>query len=483
MNMRPFNRSSSCVIFMPFVAVGIILILVLLSVFSNGIPKAYAHAFTIRSDPSPSQSVPTPPTKVDVYFSEPIDLHYSTIKVLDSGGKQVDNKDVHSIGGDPASLSVTLPSSGLKDGVYTVSTKVLSATDGHIVDNAFVFGIGQTAIPSGQHSNSQFGSQSQLYIPDAIARFPAYVGQVLVVGAAFATLWLWRPFSQVKWLNDAIAPVRKRIDKSLIILIIIGSAILVISDFGIILVQASDLGTGINEAIGTKFGTVWIMRTIESFIILGVSLWMYIRRVRGQVKSAFSISLSKGEVTSVFVVGLAILATTTLIGHGATNGQLLPIAIDFIHNLAASLWIGGIIYLAFIVAPKIKSAQTLDVSVKATALSIIIPRFSTIPVTILGVIVVTGPFLLYFIENNLDLTLASLYGKWLIIKLSLAAIMIVIGGYNQRIIQRDALRLSTTSVTATIKSTGRGRRGGEQVEFDGGNNNKNPSSKKSKKRS
>src|SRR5919202_6532516 len=198
MNMRHFQRSSlSCIIIMPFVIIGIIFMLALLSSFPNGIPKTYAHAFTIRSDPSPSQSLPTPPTKVDVYFSEPIDLRYSTVKVLDSGGKQVDNNDKHNIGGDPASLSVTLPSSSLKDGVYTVSTKVLSATDGHVVDNAFVFGIGQAAIPSGQHSNAQFGSQSHLYIPNAIARFPAYVGQVSVVGAAFATIWIWKPISKV----------------------------------------------------------------------------------------------------------------------------------------------------------------------------------------------------------------------------------------------------------------------------------------------
>jgi copper transport protein len=488
MNMRHFQRSSlSCIIIMPFVIIGIISMLALLSSFPNGIPKAYAHAFTIRSDPSPSQSLPTPPTKVDVYFSEPIDLRYSAIKVLDAGGKQVDNNDERNIGGDPASLGVTLPSSGLKDGVYTVSTKVLSATDGHVVDNAFVFGIGQTTIPSGQHLNAQFGSQSQLYIPNAIARFPAYVGQVLVVGAAFASIWIWKPFSKVRWLNDTIAPLRKRIDRSLIILMVIGSAILVVSDFGIIYVQASDLGTGINEAIGTKFGSVWVMRTIESFILLAVSLGIYLKRVR---KSAFSISPSKEEVASLLVIGLAILATTTLIGHGATSGQLLPIAIDFIHNLAASLWIGGIIYLAFIVAPTIKSADTLEENVKASTLSIIIPRFSTIPVTILGVIVVTGPFLLYFIENNLDVTLASLYGKWLIIKLSLAAIMIAIGGYNQRIIQRDAVGMSTaTSMpAATIKSPGgarRGRGGGEQLEIDSinSNNNKNnkPWLKKSKK--
>src|SRR5919202_3409299 len=249
MNLRSFHRSSSCYLLaMSFVIIGIISLLALVSFFPNGMPKSYAHAFTIRSDPSPSQSLPTSPSKVDVYFSEPIDLRYSTVKVLDSGGKQVDNKDEHNIGGDPASLSITLPSSSLKDGVYTVSTKVLSSTDGHVVDNAFVFGIGQTAIPSGQHSNAQFGSQSHLYIPNAIARFPAYVGQVSVVGAAFATIWIWKPISKVRWLNDTITPLRKRVDRSLIILMVIGSAILVVSDFGIIYVQASDLGTGIYEA-------------------------------------------------------------------------------------------------------------------------------------------------------------------------------------------------------------------------------------------
>jgi copper transport protein len=477
--------SSSSSIVIPFVVIiitiiGITSLLLSLTFFPSGIPEAYAHAFTIKSDPSPSQSLPASPSKVDVFFSEPVDLRYSTVKVLDMSGKQVDNKDPRNINGDPASLSVTLPS-GLKDGVYTVSTKVLSATDGHVVDNAFVFAIGQAAVPLQQSSNTPSGSQSQLYIPNAIARFPAYVGQVLVVGAAFATLWLWRPISKISWLKDTLASVRNRIDRSLIILMVIGSVILVVSDFGIIYVQAKDLDTGIGEAIGTKFGSVWVMRTIESFILLAVSLEIYFRRA-WRKKPGLITPPSKGEITSLFALGLTILATTTLIGHGATSGQLLPIAIDFVHNLAASLWIGGIIYLALIVAPKLRQATTLEENVKASALSILIPRFSTIPVTILGVIVITGPFLLYFIESNLDLTLASLYGKWLIIKLTLAAIMIAIGGYNQRIIQRDAIRLTTTtSIAATIKSTGKGRGGGkEQVEVGRNNNNKSRSSKNSK---
>ena len=85
-------------------------------------------------------------------------------------------------------------------------------------------------------------------------------------------------------------------------------------------------------------------------------------------------------------------------------------------------------------------------------------------------IVITGPFLLYMLESNLDLTLASLYGKWLIIKLSLAAVMIALGGYNQVIIYRQTLRASILSTTA--RGTGRGR-GGEVVETKTNSNNNN----------
>jgi copper transport protein len=125
-----------------------------------------------------------------------------------------------------------------------------------------------------------------------------------------------------------------------------------------------------------------------------------------------------------------------VIGHGgALNPPSIPILIDFTHNLAASIWIGGVIYLAFVVVPAAKQSQT-DGYVKASLLSLIIPRLSTIPVVILGIIVITGPFLLYLLEPNLALTLASLYGKALIVKLILAAVMIGIGAYIQMIIQR-----------------------------------------------
>ena len=190
-------------------------------------------------------------------------------------------------------------------------------------------------------------------------------------------------------------------------------------------------------------------RVVLSFILLVVSILGYIRLKNEHNK----IAVSNKEITTIFVIGLATLATTSLIGHGAANGKLLPITIDFIHNLAASVWIGGVIYLALVVVPGIKKSTSLEEITKISLISIIIPRFSSLPVVILGVIIITGPFLLYVLESNLGLTLASLYGKILIVKLLLAAIMIGIGGYNQLIVHRKAFSASVIGVTTGSNTT------------------------------
>jgi copper transport protein len=375
------------------------------------------------------------------------------VKVLDPGGKEVDNKDDHYVNGDHTTLSVTVPPN-LKDGVYTVSTKMLSETDGHVTENAFVVGIGKAAIPSNvPHGSSN--QPSQLYIPEAIARFPSLVSQVMIVGMTFATLWLWRPVSRISWLQENIKQIREKINKRLALIMIIGSAILIASDFGMIYAEAKSIGVGIAEAIATKFGAVWIARLTTSFVLLGLSAIMFINQRKMERSSSSNSSrsiLQKGVIAGLLIVGLVALITTSLIGHGAaTNPPSIPITIDFIHNLAASLWIGGVIYLAFVVVPILKRTQG-EQFVKASVLSILIPRFSAIPTVILGVIVITGPFLLYILEPNLALTLASLYGKALIVKLVLAAAMIGIGAYNQMIIHRDTLKMivvvASTSTTS-----------------------------------
>ena len=131
-----------------------------------------------------------------------------------------------------------------------------------------------------------------------------------------------------------------------------------------------------------------------------------------------------------------------MIGHGAGAKELSAVIVDFVHNLVSSLWIGGIIYIAFILIPILRKAVS-DQDEKICAMLIWIPRFSTIVVIILGIISFTGPFLLYTLEGNMDLLLPSYYGKTLLVKLLFGAVMIIIGGYNQAVIFPNTMKSVT----------------------------------------
>jgi len=72
----------------------------------GAIHTSFGHAFVINSSPSQSQSIPKSPQQVNVFFSEPVDLRFSHLKVLDSNGKQVDKGDVHHLQNDESSLTV-----------------------------------------------------------------------------------------------------------------------------------------------------------------------------------------------------------------------------------------------------------------------------------------------------------------------------------------------------------------------------------------
>ncbi|HJT85859.1 MAG TPA: CopD family protein, partial [Nitrososphaeraceae archaeon] len=129
--------------------------------------------------------------------------------------------------------------------------------------------------------------------------------------------------------------------------------------------------------------------------------------------------------------------------------------IDYFHTIAASIWIGGLIFLAFVFINKIKNILNIDV--KSKIVSITIGKFSVIILPILGSIVITGPTLLWSLESNLSITLASLYGKILILKLVLASIMIIIGAYHQFItskqMKQQILIVNRLENEAEIKTT------------------------------
>lgn len=410
--------------------------------------EAFAHPFYVDSTPKPFQNTPESPGEVSVFFSEPIELPYSDISVLGPDGKAVDNKDAHNVNGQTSSIAVSLQDNP-PSGIYTVNTKVLSAVDGHVVDNSFTFGIA-TDLTSGSNGDDGDGRQSEkdiLSIEESLSRFPGYVGQVIAFGVAFAIVWLWKPFNQIPWLFKLLAPFRNRLSEVATKILIIGSSLILVSGIAMIIVQSTSVDATILEIISTKFGNVWSIRMIQASALLLLTVSIFRRSTkRGQ-------HAGTAEISAVLALAISLLVTYSLIAHAAASNLPLAILADFCHSVVASIWIGGVIFLAFAFIPKIASLRVSD-SVKATVLSILIPRFSTVVVVSLGIILITGPLLLWTLENDLEITLASLYGRVLLGKLSIGLVMIAMGGYHQFLTQKKfgSLLVSATSISSLNRS-------------------------------
>ena len=151
-----------------------------------GIPSAYAHPFLLDSEPGQAENAPVGTTQIVTYYSEAIEIDFSELRVFDSNGNKIDNLDTAYYDGEN-SLVITTPP--LEDGVYTVTSKVLSKIDGHLVQAAIIFGVGEVQVDL---SLLEAQEESEItFLPEAAARFPGIVGQTIVLGSVISAIAIW----------------------------------------------------------------------------------------------------------------------------------------------------------------------------------------------------------------------------------------------------------------------------------------------------
>ena len=408
--------------------------MILFLVISISIPYASAHPFTIDSTPNSSTNAPVGTTKVIVYFSEPIELDFSILKVIDSNGEEIDNKDSKYFDGD-SSLIVTTPP--LEEGVYTVTTKVLSKIDGHLVPNAFVFAVGDAQIDVGVSSSKDISDI--VFFPEAGARFPGHVGQTIVLGVLIASILIWG--TQNKQL---IKKEEEKIEQyhhgKFMKITGIGLILIFVSNILMLAIQAIRLETSVINVIQTNFGNIWLIRMAITVVLL--TLWFGMDR-----KKKISI---KNKIP-MLAVTLGLISTSSMIGHSAASGEIPAIVLDYIHNFVAAVWIGGIFYFVFTLLPTLSQ---LEEAKREKITLVLIPRFSIMFVIAVGIVIITGPTLMWFLESNVSLISESIYGKLIFAKIAIAAVMIGLGGYFQFKIQKNAeknLQRGTISVYKKLK--------------------------------
>ena len=99
---------------------------------------AGAHTFLERADPQVGSTVRTPPAQVRLWFTEKLEPAFSSVRVVNGAGEQVDKGDVQVDPTSPKQLRVTLPP--LPPGTYKVIWRVLSV-DTHVTEGNFTFRI------------------------------------------------------------------------------------------------------------------------------------------------------------------------------------------------------------------------------------------------------------------------------------------------------------------------------------------------------
>ena len=394
----------------------LLILLVILSFIS--LPLVSAHPFTEQTIPSLETNSAAGTTEVIVFFSEPVDLNFSELKVFDNNGDQIDNGDTDYYEGE-LSLIVTTPP--LEDGVYTATTKVLSKVDGHLVPGAFLFAVGDVVVdPSilGVEKSSEI-----VFLPEAGARFPGIIGQTIVLGVVIASLMIWGTQSKLS-IKEELEKIELVHHGKFMSLTGIGLGLVFVSDILMIAVQTIRLETSPLNAIQTDFGNIWLIRMAITIVLLGI--WFGLDRKK---------ILTKKNQIPMLVMSLALIATTSLIGHGAASGETPAVVLDYIHNLVAAVWIGGIFYFVFTLLP---TFSQLKESNRENMSLVLIPRFSIAFIIAVGIVIITGPTLMWFLESDVGLITESIYGQLIILKIAIAAIMVGLGGFFQFKIQKNA---------------------------------------------
>ncbi|MEA2044711.1 MAG: CopD family protein, partial [Thermoproteota archaeon] len=385
-----------------------------------GVPSAYAHPFLLDSEPSQAVNAPIGTTQIITKYSEAIEIDFSELKVFDSNGNQIDNGDTAYYEGE-SSLVITTPP--LEDGIYTVTSKVLSKVDGHLVRAAIIFGAGEAQIDVSLLETQE--ESETTFLPEAAARFPGIVGQTVVLGSAISAIAIWgtrqKHFGKEN-LTLISQTYRSKFSK------ITGAALVgvLVSNFVMIAVQTVRLETSPIDVIGTSFGTTWLMRMIITIILLGIWFWME-RKPR----------LTSKKHVPMLVVSLPLIFTTTMFGHGTASELVAPMILDYVHNLLASVWIGGVIFFSFVILPTLAKLDWME---KEKMILTILPRYSGMITIALGILIITGPTLLWFLESNVTSITNSTYGFLIFAKIFLALIMIGLGAYFQFKVQRPAVQ-------------------------------------------
>lgn len=353
-----------------------------------------AHAELLEVVPGAGSVVPESPSGVKLRFSEPVSLVGGSVRLLDDEGSVV--ADDASVAGD----TVTLPlPEALFDGTYTIAWEIISE-DSHRISGASVFHVGVASATAPVAFDSPDDLPWSLRAGTTALLAVAYAAALLAVGLAWFAVAIARfgPDEGPRWRDVAGKAA------------IVGVVALLVA----LPARAARVGGGVDALGDSSFMAETLRGPIGvSTAITAIGLCVLIVLV---------VSRRAASPAMLVATGVLALAGFAIEGHTRTmEPRLLMAAFDVIHLVAGAIWLGGIVGL--VIAFR---------QVEGTALATTVRRFSTAAVGTVVVVAAAGIGMSLIVLPSLSDLWSSSYGLVLIVKVSLVAIVVALGAFNQR---------------------------------------------------
>ncbi len=356
------------------------------------------HAGLVSSDPASGARLDTVPFAVHVSLSEAIEPGGTTMKVTDAAGLQVDDGRLDIQNADSRPVLTLGLKTGLPDGIYTISWRVLSK-DTHTVAQSVSFAVGGFTAPTG--SNVSGGGIN----PEAgVARFLAYLGLTLALGAAAFSTW--------------VLPGRADLPKRLLAQVVAaGTAAHLAGTLMLLQVTSAASQLGYADLYHTSVGETLFLRTA----LAAAAVILALGGVGGK---------ARGGSTMAVLLLCGNLVLTAMASHSFKDGPV-TVALDALHLVAATLWAGGLLLFLLLV---VRGGAGQDVA----ALRRVGSRFGTLAFVSVVALAATGTITgLAIIGRDAVLTAGfalSPYGLFLLAKISVWGVMVLLAAVNRYIL-------------------------------------------------
>lgn len=371
------------------------------------VSRVHAHANFERSSPAVNAELNAAPDEIRLWFTEPLEPAFSRITLRDSHGTLVEIPPVQVDIADRHQLFV--PLDGLPDGLYSVSWCVTSSADGHTTQGSFSFGINAVMSSTDVEANPE----PPIAVESVSVRAFNLLAVSLMIGGIGFILFVWQPTTtgdaalSAQWLFRFVRMGWGCLGAALVLGLALQTSLATDLSFWDTFTSAA-WQVIITQ---TTFGRLWLIRVLL-WLAIGIALW------RGGVRPR--------TLHLTLALGMLFLLVQSAYSHAsAAEDHAAAVAANWLHLMATTLWVGGLIAFLLVLLILRRDAQ-----LSAAFTGTLVARFSNYARVAVAALVITGLYAAWLHVGSLPALLNTVYGQALLVKMLLFVPLLLVAGVN-----------------------------------------------------